>query len=169
MKLELKTLLAFVFVMAIVFAVVRPSLWKLNASHDIDSGIRLGVRSNGYPVIHALGYFDNAARVLVLHRLTSSENDRGEFHFRGSGCPDWLDVRSFGPGRIFDCVVGGRRVVIDDSVQLFFATDGERPRYVRLDYADYASLENVGFLETNEKMWRLCEQHSNRAAHLKTQ
>lgn len=164
MKFGLKTLLAFITVVAIAIIFVRPELWRRNARRDVDSGIRPGIRSEGDPVIHAIGFFEVGARVIVLHRVTTPEHDDGDVVRPGSHVPDWLEARSFGPGQIFDCVIDGRRISIDDDVvQVFYATDGERPTYVRLNNRDYASLDSVGFLETIEKMWNLAVQHSMRA------
>lgn len=164
MKFSLRALLGFMLVAAIAFAIVRSTAWRLTAKRDISSMSRLGERSHGYPVINAIGFFNGGVKVIVLHRVTSPEYDDGEIHRPGAHVPHWLDLRSFGTDRIFDCVVAGRRVNIeDDVVQIYFAADGEEPKYVRLKYSDYAAIDNVGFLESNEKMWRLAEQHSNDA------
>ena len=160
MKFSLKALLGFTLVAAIAFAVVRSTSWRLTAKHDIRGSIRLGERSDGYPVVDAIGFFDGGVKAIVLHRVTSADFEEHDNHQSGAHVPQWLDIRGFGPGKIFDCLVAGRRLSIeDDVVQIFYATDGERPKYVRLKYSDYAKIKNVGFLESNERMWRLAEQH----------
>jgi hypothetical protein len=164
MKFSLKALLGSMLVAAIAFAVVRSVIWRLTAKRDIESRIRLGDLSQGYPVINAVGFFDGGIKVVALHRVTSAKYDDGNIHRPGAHIPPWLDTRSFGPNRIFDCLVDGNRVYIeDDAVLIFYATDGENPKYARLKYRDYAAIDNVGFLKSNEDMWRLAEQHSKEA------
>lgn len=102
MKFSLKALLGFMLMAAIAVAVVRSTMWRLTAKHDIGSMIRLGDRSHGYPVINAVGFFEGGVKVIVLHRVKSPDYDDGDNYRAGSHQPKWLNNRSFGPGRVFD-------------------------------------------------------------------
>ncbi len=154
---------------AIAVAFGTPLLWRITAASNIQGDVRLGTRSNGYPVTNAICFHDKRARVVVLHRATSAEHDPGPVYRQPSEYPAWLDDRSFGEGVVFDCLIDGKRVYIDDGVQIYFAVDDAPPKRVRIEYKDYASWDTAVFLHSNEAIWDLCMrftiQEQNNAVH----